>query len=56
MPPIIQVSDPASTFSHKLLVVMVLSVLLATVTYYIIEIPCAKLKKYQSEIKEIKEI
>lgn len=39
-------------FFHKLTVVILLSIFLATVTYYLVELPFVKFKKHQSHIHQ----
>ena len=44
--PILKVTDPLTKFFHKLSVVVILSIILATVTYALVEVPYGKRKKY----------
>ena len=39
-------------FFHKLTVVILLSIFLATVTYYLVELPFVKFKKHPSKIQQ----
>ncbi len=49
--PIVTVTDPLTTFFHKLSVVVILSVILSAVTYSLVEVPYAKRKKYSSSVE-----
>jgi peptidoglycan/LPS O-acetylase OafA/YrhL len=46
--PIVQGTNKLEEFSNKLLATIILSILLSVVTYYLVEIPAARLKKYSS--------
>ncbi len=47
--PIIQGEHNLETYSNKLLATLVLSILFSTVTYYLVEMPAGRLKKYSRQ-------
>ncbi|MGB3404339.1 MAG: acyltransferase [Microcoleaceae cyanobacterium] len=48
--PIVQGDHGLETFSNKLFTTIILSILLSAVTYYLVEIPATRLKKYSSRL------
>lgn len=51
--PIVQGENGLETFSNKLVATIILSILFSAVTYYLVEIPAARLKKYSSKISSL---
>ena len=47
--PIVEGTNKLEEFSHKLIATLVLSILFSVVTYYLVEVPAARFKKYSSK-------